>query len=197
MQHWISYPTLALSVIGLGLCYLGLLCLYRLFLHPLAKFPGPRLAAISNSYEFYYDVIQQGKFTEHIQKLHEIYGKSYSPIVDHTDRKNRPSKLTGWTRTDHSNHTIRTTRRWSRILWHIIWTFRPSWQVYILLRPIWLCIRHFLNIRPRYPPDETKSLEPVVFCEAHLWLSACHPCKNTKVVWKIGRISERRSSLAA
>ena len=37
-------------------------------------YPGPKLAAVSNSYEFYYDVIQEGRFTFHIQELHEKYG---------------------------------------------------------------------------------------------------------------------------
>jgi hypothetical protein len=50
-------------------------CIYRLFLHPLAKYPGPKLAALSNAYEFYYDVLLQGQFTFHIQELHKIYGK--------------------------------------------------------------------------------------------------------------------------
>jgi hypothetical protein len=56
--------------------YLLGLAIYRLYLSPLAKFPGPRLAALSNWYEFYYDVILQGKFTSHIQDLHEQYGMS-------------------------------------------------------------------------------------------------------------------------
>ncbi|KAK3346444.1 cytochrome P450 family protein [Lasiosphaeria hispida] len=59
------------------LLYLLSLATYRLVLSPLAKFPGPRLAALSNWYEFYYDVILQGKFTAHIQQLHKKYG----PIV--------------------------------------------------------------------------------------------------------------------
>lgn len=57
--------------------YLLSLAIRRLVLSPLAKFPGPRLAALSNWYEFYYDVILQGKFTSHIQHLHKKYG----PIV--------------------------------------------------------------------------------------------------------------------
>ena len=36
---------------------------------------GPTLAALSNWYEFYYDVTLQGKFTFHIQELHKKYGK--------------------------------------------------------------------------------------------------------------------------
>jgi hypothetical protein len=48
--------------------------IYRLYLSPLAGYPGPKLAALSNWYEFYYDVILQGKFTFHIQDLHKQYG---------------------------------------------------------------------------------------------------------------------------
>ena len=60
--------------------YLVLLAVYRLYWSPLAKFPGPRLAALSNWYEFYYDVFLQGKFTSHIQDLHKQYGQSpWSP----------------------------------------------------------------------------------------------------------------------
>ncbi|KAK0708701.1 cytochrome P450 family protein [Lasiosphaeris hirsuta] len=57
--------------------YLLTLAIQRLILSPLAKFPGPRLAALTNWYEFYYDVILQGKFTAHIQDLHKLYG----PII--------------------------------------------------------------------------------------------------------------------
>ncbi|PBP20008.1 hypothetical protein BUE80_DR009152 [Diplocarpon rosae] len=49
----------------------------RLCLSPLAAFPGPKLAALSNWYEFYYDVVLQGKFTGKIQQLHRQYG----PII--------------------------------------------------------------------------------------------------------------------
>jgi hypothetical protein len=57
--------------------YLVSLVVYRLYLSPLARFPGPKLAALSNWYEFYYDVVRQGEFTWHIQKLHKQYG----PII--------------------------------------------------------------------------------------------------------------------
>ncbi|GLB11935.1 hypothetical protein AtubIFM57258_009209 [Aspergillus tubingensis] len=53
------------------------LVLYRLYLSPLAKFPGPRLAAATGLYEFYYDVIRDGLFVWHIERLHQIYG----PVV--------------------------------------------------------------------------------------------------------------------
>jgi len=54
--------------------YLISLAFYRLYLSPLARFPGPKLAALTKWYEFYYDVITQGQFTFQIQKLHKRYG---------------------------------------------------------------------------------------------------------------------------
>lgn len=51
--------------------------IYRLFLHPLAKFPGPKLAAGTFLYEGYYDVIQRGKYVHRIEEMHRQYG----PII--------------------------------------------------------------------------------------------------------------------
>lgn len=48
----------------------------RLVLSPIAKFPGPKLAALSFWYEFYYDVIQGGRYTWKIRELHDKYGRS-------------------------------------------------------------------------------------------------------------------------
>lgn len=46
---------------------------YRLLLHPLAKFPGPKLAALTSWYEAFYDVTG-GRFPDVLTELHEIYG---------------------------------------------------------------------------------------------------------------------------
>ena len=51
------------------------LTVYRLYFHPLAKFPGPRLAAASSWYEFYFDVVQQGMFVWEIKRMHDEYGE--------------------------------------------------------------------------------------------------------------------------
>lgn len=66
---------LGVTVLPALALYIAALYLYRLDLHPLAGYPGPKLAAVSNWYEFYYDVIQQGAFTAHIQELHKQYGE--------------------------------------------------------------------------------------------------------------------------
>ncbi|KAH8887942.1 trichodiene oxygenase [Thozetella sp. PMI_491] len=46
-------------------------------LHPLYRFPGPRLAAMSWIYEFYFDVVHKGTYSKEIKRLHSIYG----PII--------------------------------------------------------------------------------------------------------------------
>jgi hypothetical protein len=46
-----------------------------LILHPLAKFPGPKYAAVSHYYQFYYDVLQRGRFPWKLKSLHQSYGE--------------------------------------------------------------------------------------------------------------------------
>lgn len=48
---------------------------YRLYLSPLSKIPGPKLAALTRLYEAYYDCIKPGQFTFETDRLHEKYGK--------------------------------------------------------------------------------------------------------------------------
>lgn len=50
--------------------------IHRLVFHPLAHIPGPKLAALTFWYEFYYDVIQPGQYVFKIKELHKQYGKS-------------------------------------------------------------------------------------------------------------------------
>ncbi|KAJ9606419.1 hypothetical protein H2200_009380 [Cladophialophora chaetospira] len=60
--------------------YIFALFAYRLYLHPLAKFPGPRLAAATYWYELYHDLIvgpYPGQGIYNIERLHDRYG----PIV--------------------------------------------------------------------------------------------------------------------
>lgn len=61
--------------------YAATLGVYRLFLHPLARFPGPKLAALTRYYEAYYDLIQNGQYTFKIAKLHEKYGTILFPFA--------------------------------------------------------------------------------------------------------------------
>jgi hypothetical protein len=75
----ISSISLPSACFLLWLVYIVTLAIYRLYLSPLAKFPGPKLAALSKYYEFYYEVVKRGQFTFHIQELHKKYGEAYSP----------------------------------------------------------------------------------------------------------------------
>lgn len=72
-------PTLlgraALSGAVLLTGYLVWLTIYRLFISPLARFPGPKIAALTGWYEFYYDVVKQGKYVFKIKELHNKYGE--------------------------------------------------------------------------------------------------------------------------
>ena len=58
-----------------GSCYIAFVAVYRLYFSSLANFPGPRLAALTNMYQFYYDVIHDGRFIFHTQQLHKQYGQ--------------------------------------------------------------------------------------------------------------------------
>ncbi|KAK2594897.1 hypothetical protein QQS21_007396 [Conoideocrella luteorostrata] len=63
--------------LGVALVYILSKCFYNLFLHPLSGFPGPKLAAMSNMYEFWYDVVRDGTYIWQVEKMHQVYG----PIV--------------------------------------------------------------------------------------------------------------------
>ena len=68
---------LLLIISASAVVYLLCLAIYRLFFHPLAKFPGPKYAAITHWYQFYFDVVKVGRFPWEIERMHKAYG----PIV--------------------------------------------------------------------------------------------------------------------
>ncbi|KIW94443.1 uncharacterized protein Z519_04419 [Cladophialophora bantiana CBS 173.52] len=71
---------------GLGLCLAAVVlkAVYRLTLHPLARFPGPKIAAVTNLYAVNRDLISKDSLVKHLKVLHDKYG----PIV-----RVRPNEL--------------------------------------------------------------------------------------------------------
>ena len=58
---------------------------WRLYFSPLAKFPGPKIAAATLLYEMYYEIVAGGQYTFKIRDMHEKYGamnrNSGAPVV--------------------------------------------------------------------------------------------------------------------
>jgi Na+/proline symporter len=75
--HWSR--TLALGATAAAVATLSLtLIIYRLFFHPLAKIPGPKLCAITGWYEIFWDVLVGGQFTFKVEEWHKKYGTGLS-----------------------------------------------------------------------------------------------------------------------
>ena len=62
-------------VVPVSVIWAVLLVAYRLYVSPLSKFPGRKLAIATMWYEFYYQAIKGGQYPWVIQKMHEEYGK--------------------------------------------------------------------------------------------------------------------------
>ena len=73
LEDFFSPRLLLLSISSIVL-YVAALCVYRLYISPIAKFPGPKLGALTLWYEFYFDVIKKGQYTWEIGKMHDHYG---------------------------------------------------------------------------------------------------------------------------
>lgn len=81
-----AFVVLASTFVG----YVVLLAVYRLYFSPLSNFPGPKLAALTGLYEFYYDYWLDGKYIFEIKKMHGTYGES-TPRLSGTDQDSSQS----------------------------------------------------------------------------------------------------------
>lgn len=76
-----------------SISYLLVKVLYRVFLSPLAKIPGPKLAAATQMYEMYFDLIQKARFPWQIEALHARYGTNF--VIEITFRISSAKLLQG------------------------------------------------------------------------------------------------------
>ncbi|KAF9056858.1 cytochrome P450 [Rhodocollybia butyracea] len=53
---------------------LFVLVIYRLFFHPLHGYPGPTIAALTNWYEAYYNIVKGGSLIAKYEQLHKLHG---------------------------------------------------------------------------------------------------------------------------
>lgn len=73
----VTASAVALGGIAAATVYIITKVIYRLYLHPLSRFPGPKLAAATYLYGAYYDVVEEAQFVFKLGALHNIYG----PVV--------------------------------------------------------------------------------------------------------------------
>lgn len=66
--------SLALVIALYLLLYSFSVVAYRLAFSKLSGFPGPKLAAATYWYEFYFDCLRNGKYIFEVEKMHKKYG---------------------------------------------------------------------------------------------------------------------------
>ena len=85
VQDWklTNGPLLSYKLGGLVTAIFGILLVkwvynvvYRIYFSPLAKFPGPKLAAATSLYEFYFDFFKKATYCYEIERMHKVYGTS-------------------------------------------------------------------------------------------------------------------------
>ena len=80
MEHFTNLPSMSVTVCLLAVFLLSATvaqAIKRLYSHPLARYPGPLLAASTMWYKTYYDIVMDGGWAEHLEHLHSVYGKQF------------------------------------------------------------------------------------------------------------------------
>ena len=79
-QSALSFSRIAAVFLATILVYTVSLAIYRLWLSPLSKIPGPKLAALTGLYEFYWDCLKVGQYKWRVEEMHAKYG-DYHQII--------------------------------------------------------------------------------------------------------------------
>lgn len=74
----INYWRVAWGITAIFGLFNIVLVIYRLWFHPLTRFPGPKLLAATTWYEAYVDLFHHD-FPERLAKIHEKYGRILAP----------------------------------------------------------------------------------------------------------------------
>ena len=69
----ISYDMEVINIVLAITVLCGVLLIYRLYYHPLAKFPGRKLAAATILYGLAYE--RRGMFYREIERMHDKFGR--------------------------------------------------------------------------------------------------------------------------
>ncbi|RDW91761.1 hypothetical protein BP5796_01155 [Coleophoma crateriformis] len=119
----LSLGRVGLVAIVLTLSYALLKCIYNLYFHPLARYPGPRLAAVSNAWYGIHWL--GGKYPQDVAALHQKYGdvvrvapnelsfnrfETYKEIYGHPGRDRAPFLKAGGPDKPNETVGIATTR---------------------------------------------------------------------------------------
>ncbi|KAK6376530.1 hypothetical protein LTS17_007125 [Exophiala oligosperma] len=86
-----SFSGTILFLLLISVSTIVLRAVYRLTFHPLVRFPGPKLAAVTNLYAVSYDLSSEDCLVKHLKHLHDRYGAFallFRPIV-----RVRPNEL--------------------------------------------------------------------------------------------------------
>jgi hypothetical protein len=78
---------------AITLVCVGYVGVWRLIWSPLSKFPGPKLAALTLWYEFYFDVVRGGMYIWEIERLHKIYGIGRVSCYESSEAKSKAGPI--------------------------------------------------------------------------------------------------------
>ena len=72
----IALREIVLAIVALYTIFIVVEGIRRVWFHPLSRYPGPRLAALTLWWQCYYDVFLNGggQLLAHLEPLHEKYG---------------------------------------------------------------------------------------------------------------------------